>query len=88
MELFVDAYDWVMVPNVYGMALYADGGLITTKPYIAGANYIRKMSDFPEGPWCDTWNALFWTLSQQAPRCDRGQSAPCHPHPPARQALR
>ncbi len=62
MELFIDAYDWVMVPNVYGMALYADGGLITTKPYLGGSNYLRKMSDFPRGAWCRTWDALFWTF--------------------------
>jgi deoxyribodipyrimidine photolyase-related protein len=60
MELFIDAYDWVMVPNVYGMSQYADGGLITTKPYISSSNYIRKMSDFPKGPWCDIWDGLFW----------------------------
>jgi deoxyribodipyrimidine photolyase-related protein len=35
-----------MVPNVYGMGLYADGGQIATKPYIASANYINKMSDY------------------------------------------
>lgn len=62
MELFIDAYDWVMVPNVYGMALYADGGMISTKPYVAGSNYVRKMSDFPRGDWCDTWDGLFWTF--------------------------
>ncbi|HET9448915.1 MAG TPA: hypothetical protein VFO35_21780, partial [Steroidobacteraceae bacterium] len=62
MELFIDAYDWVMVPNVYGMGLYADGGLISTKPYIAGSNYIRKMSDFARGDWCEVWDALFWTF--------------------------
>jgi len=60
MELFIDAYDWVMVPNVYGMSQYADGGLITTKPYISSSNYIRKMSDFARGSWCDVWDALFW----------------------------
>lgn len=60
MEFFIDAYDWVMVPNVYGMSQYADGGLLATKPYISGANYIRKMSDYPRGRWEDTWTALFW----------------------------
>jgi deoxyribodipyrimidine photolyase-related protein len=60
MEMFIDAYDWVMVPNVYGMSQYADGGLITTKPYISSSNYILKMSDFPRGDWCDVWDALYW----------------------------
>ena len=60
MELFIDAYDWVMVPNVYSMTQYADGGLITTKPYVSGSNYVRKMSDYPEGEWCTIWNGLYW----------------------------
>ena len=60
MELFIDAYDWVMVPNVYGMALYAGGPGFVTKPCICGSNYIRKMSDFTKGPWCDLWDGLFW----------------------------
>jgi deoxyribodipyrimidine photolyase-related protein len=60
MELFVDAYDWVMVPNVFGMSQFADGGLFTTKPYISGSNYVRKMSDFPKGDWCAVWDGLFW----------------------------
>jgi deoxyribodipyrimidine photolyase-related protein len=67
MELFVDAYDWVMVPNVYGMSQFADGGLMSTKPYISGSNYLFKMGDWkklkPVGdiiPWNDTWDALFW----------------------------
>ena len=60
MELFVDAYDWVMVPNVYGMSQHADGGLMTTKPYISGSAYVLKMSDFKKGPWCPIWDALYW----------------------------
>ncbi|MDA0974110.1 MAG: cryptochrome/photolyase family protein [Bacteroidetes bacterium] len=60
MEYFIDAYDWVMVPNVYGMSQFADGGLLATKPYISGSNYLRKMADFPKGDWQDTWDALFW----------------------------
>lgn len=60
MELYVDAFDWVMVPNVYGMSQYADGGLITTKPYLSGSNYLRKMSDEPRGPWQEIWDGLYW----------------------------
>ena len=60
MELFIDAYDWVMVPNVYGMSQFADGGLMATKPYISGSNYIRKMSNYSKGPWQEIWDALFW----------------------------
>jgi len=60
MEMFVDAYDWVMVPNVYGMTQFADGGLMTTKPYISGSNYLLKMSDYPKGDWQPVWDGLFW----------------------------
>lgn len=60
MELFIDAYDWVMVPNVYGMSQFADGGLMSTKPYISGSNYLKKMSNYPKGDWQQTWDALFW----------------------------
>jgi deoxyribodipyrimidine photolyase-related protein len=60
MELFVDAYDWVMVPNVYGMTQFADGGLMTTKPYISGSNYLLKMSDYEKGDWTTVWDGLFW----------------------------
>ena len=62
MEMFVDSYDWVMVPNVYGMSQFADGGTFTTKPYLSGSNYIMKMSDEPKGPWCQVWDGLFWTF--------------------------
>ncbi len=60
MELYIDSYDWVMVPNVYGMSQFADGGFMTTKPYISGSNYLRKMSDYPSGDWEEVWDALFW----------------------------
>ena len=49
MDHYLDAYDWVMQSNVVGMGLNADGGLIATKPYIASANYINKMSDYCSG---------------------------------------
>lgn len=60
MTLFIDAYDWVMVPNVYAMSQFAAGELITTKPYVSGSNYLRKMSDFPTGDWAAAWDALYW----------------------------
>lgn len=61
MEMYVDAYDWVMVPNVYGMGQFSDGGLMCTKPYISGSNYIFKMSDYKKGEeWAHIWDALFW----------------------------
>ncbi|GJM62541.1 cryptochrome/photolyase family protein [Persicobacter diffluens] len=60
MELFIDAYDWVMVPNVYGMSQFADGGMMATKPYISSSNYLRKMGDFPRGEWEEIWDGLFW----------------------------
>lgn len=60
MELFIDAYDWVMVPNVYGMSQFADGGLMATKPYISGSNYLMKMSDYKKGEWQTVWDGLFW----------------------------
>ncbi len=70
MEMYVDSYDWVMVPNVYGMVQFADGGLMTTKPYISGSNYVTKMSDYKSSPfggenqkensWCEIWDGLFW----------------------------
>lgn len=60
MELFIDSYDWVMVPNVYGMTQFADGGLMTTKPYISGSNYLFKMGDWPKGDWTAVWDGLFW----------------------------
>ncbi len=60
MELFIDSYDWVMVPNVYGMSQFADGGLMATKPYISGSNYLMKMSDYKKGDWQPVWDGLFW----------------------------
>jgi deoxyribodipyrimidine photolyase-related protein len=67
---YVDAYEWVVSPNVLGMALYADGGLLATKPYAASANYINKMSDHcsrctydrrrTTGEGACPFNSLYW----------------------------
>ncbi|MCM8536602.1 MAG: cryptochrome/photolyase family protein [Lentisphaeraceae bacterium] len=44
--VYDDAYEWVELPNTFGMALYADGGAMSTKPYVSSGNYINKMSNF------------------------------------------
>ena len=49
MEFFVDAYEWVMYANVYGMSQFADGGVFVTKPYVSSSNYVKKMSNYPRG---------------------------------------
>ena len=46
---YADAWDWVVEPNVLGMGTYGAGAVMTTKPYIAGAAYINKMSDYCRG---------------------------------------
>ncbi len=60
MEMFVDSSDWVMVPNVYGMGTFADGGIFATKPYSCGSNYILKMSNYKKDEWCDIVDGLYW----------------------------
>ena len=65
MEMYIDSSDWVMVPNVFGMATYADGGLLSTKPYTCGSNYILKMSNYQRGEWCDTIDGLYWRFTEK-----------------------
>ncbi len=69
---YIDAYDWVVEPNVLGMGTYADGGLTATKPYVSGAAYIRRMSNFCDhcsydpkkatGAGSCPFTALYWTF--------------------------
>jgi deoxyribodipyrimidine photolyase-related protein len=66
MEMFVDSSDWVMGPNVYGMALFSDGGIFATKPYICGSNYYRKMGDYKASEeWCDGVDGLYWQFIEK-----------------------
>ena len=70
--VYADAYDWVELPNVHGMSIYADGGLMSSKPYAAGGTYIDRMSDYcgscvysPKirtGPEACPFNYLYWAF--------------------------
>lgn len=60
MEWTIDAYDWVMVPNVMGMSQYASP-IMTKRPYFSSTNYITKMSTYKkDGTWDIVWNALYY----------------------------
>jgi len=70
MVVFADAYEWVELPNVHGMAIHADGGVMASKPYAASGAYINRMSDYCRGCHYDVkqstgeracpFNYLYW----------------------------
>lgn len=72
LAVYADAYEWVEAPNTHGMALYADGGIMATKPYAASGAYINKMSDHckscrykvtkKNGPDACPFNYLYWNF--------------------------
>ena len=62
MEWTIDAYEWVMIPNIYGMSQFSDGGMIMTRPYFSSSNYILKMSDYKKDDWCKIWDALYYNF--------------------------
>ena len=79
MGMYLDAVDWVSLPNVVGMSQYADGGVIGSKPYCASGNYIKKMSNFcggcrykpnkATGPDACPFTTLYWDfLARHEPR--------------------
>ncbi|KTC83825.1 cryptochrome/photolyase family protein [Legionella brunensis] len=72
LEVYADAYEWVELPNTLGMALYADGGVIASKPYAASGKYINRMSNFCQsciydpkevtGEKACPFNSLYWNF--------------------------
>ncbi len=75
LAVYADAYEWVELPNTLGMALYADGGVMASKPYAASGKYIKRMSNFckscvynPEeliGERACPFNSLYWNFIGQ-----------------------
>ena len=79
--VYADAYEWVELPNVHGMATFADGGLMASKPYAGGGAYIDRMSNYCEGcryspklksgPEACPFNYLYWAfLIRNAPKLE------------------
>jgi deoxyribodipyrimidine photolyase-related protein len=70
LSVYADAYDWVELPNVHGMVMFADDGLLASKPYAASGAYINRMSDYcgtcrykvaqKSGPDACPFNSLYW----------------------------
>jgi deoxyribodipyrimidine photolyase-related protein len=64
MEWTIDAYDWVMIPNIFGMSQYSTS-IMMTRPYFSSSNYINKMSTFKKSTtdeWSDIWDALYYNF--------------------------
>lgn len=64
-EQFIDAYDWSVVPNVFGMSQFTDGGAIFQKPYVTSSNQILQVSHYERGEWSDVWDGLFWRFIEK-----------------------
>ena len=72
LAVYADAYEWVEAPNVIGMSQFADGGIVGSKPYVSGGNYIKKMSDYcgscaykvaeKTGETACPFNYLYWNF--------------------------
>ncbi len=72
LAVYADAYEWVEAPNVIGMSQFADGGIVGSKPYVSGGNYINKMSDYckscayevgeKSGDTSCPFNSLYWAF--------------------------
>jgi deoxyribodipyrimidine photolyase-related protein len=65
MICFIDSFEWVMVPNVFGMSQFAlkeTEVSMMTRPYISSSNYIRKMSNYKNSDWFEIWDSLYWNF--------------------------
>jgi deoxyribodipyrimidine photolyase-related protein len=72
LAIYIDAIEWVEMPNVLGMSQYADGGLLATKPYVSSGSYINKMGNYCKSCQYDVktkfadnscpFNSLYWSF--------------------------
>jgi deoxyribodipyrimidine photolyase-related protein len=63
MICFIDSFEWVMVPNVFGMSQFALKDIsMMTRPYFSSSNYIRKMSNYKNNSWFEQWDSLYWNF--------------------------
>lgn len=69
MAHYIDAYDWVMRPNIEGMGLASAEDSFATKPYVCSSNYMLKMSDYGRGEWTDIVDGLYWRFVERN-RCE------------------
>ncbi len=84
LAVYADAYEWVEMPNTRGMALFADGGIVGSKPYAASGAYINKMSDYcggcfydvkdATGPSACPFNVLYWDFIARHAECFAGNA--------------
>ena len=88
--VYVDAYEWVELPNTLGMSQFADGGLLASKPYAASGNYINRMSNYcsdcrydvkkKTGPGACPFNALYWDFLVRNQEALRGNPRLAQPY--------
>ena len=90
MVVFIDAFEWVELPNTHGMATFADGGIVGSKPYAASGAYINKMSDYcgrcrydvkqKLGEDACPFNSLYWDFLMRNEKLLRGNGRLAFPY--------
>jgi len=90
LAVYVDAFDWVELPNTHGMVMFADGGLLASKPYAASGAYIDRMSDYCSGCAYDPkvkvgkgacpFNLLYWNFIAENAEMLRGNPRMAMPY--------
>ncbi len=64
-EMMIDSYDWSLVPNVYGLSQFADGGIMAAQPAATDSTHILQMSYYEKDVWADVWDGLYWRFIEK-----------------------